>query len=195
MLTPLSPVLKHLDTAVRAAKVLVKTASSDDDVFAIEAGRRVMRLTKKAGADLPTINALISKALKGLAVSAGAAIPAAAVGSYMASKMTESSAAEAQKTRDFIENAALSLAGAGLGLYALHNVDEPPPVGTNDYKMAEFHQEAQQELIEKLATIGAIDAQLDTWVPKDESGQKVAAAMRRLNDGFLIQLLSEVIGA
>lgn len=190
MLTPLSPILKDLDIAVRAASVLSKTASADDET-SLEAGRRVMRLAKKAGADLPTANALISKALKGLAVGAGAAIPAAAIGSYMADRLTASSAAEAQKTRDFLENAALSLAGAGLGLYALNNMDEPQPMGR--YVMASRHKEAQAELVEKLATLGYIDAQLDQWKPESEEGLKLAADVRKLNDGYLVQLLSEIL--
>lgn len=185
--------LNRLDSAVRAANALVKTGSADDDISS-DAGRRVMALAKLAGADIPLATQLLHKALGGLAVGAGAAIPAAALGVYLSDRAQNAAREEAQKTRDFIENAALSLAGAGLGLYALHNLgDGGAP--SYDTKFAAHHQSIQEELVDKLATIGAIDAHLDLWQPKDDGGKKTAAEMRNLNDGYLVRLLSEVIGA
>lgn len=185
--------LNRLDSAVRAASALVKTGSAEDDVSQ-RAGRLVMELSKQAGVEIPLATKVLHKALGGLAVSTGAALPAAALGTYLSDRMGDTAQAESQKTRDFIENAALSLAGAGLGLYALKNLGEGA-APTYDHKFASRHQDIQDELASKLATVGAIDAHLDLWNPEGADGQKTATQMRSLNDGYLVQLLSEVIGA
>jgi hypothetical protein len=131
----------------------------------------IMLFVKTANTEL--VNQFISKALSGLAIGAGVAIPLVAGGSYLANQMADRSEAASEKTWDRISNAALGAAGIGAGLYALNRL-------TGDTKEAGIDEDTINDLMTKIATTVA-----------GEDTKKLAEEVRALNNGYLVTLLAQ----
>jgi hypothetical protein len=117
---------------------------------------------KEAGGKLEAVGDIAKRVFqhpvgKGLGIAAGAAVPAAATGSYLIGRGGE----EARKTTEDVRNKALQVALAtalmGGGLIGLHRLTRP------DGQKAAAHRDEQQ-ILEKLATVGYLDAVLEHQV-------------------------------
>jgi len=141
------------------------------------------------------MNPWVKKILTGLAVGGGAAVPTGMAGSLLLSQAEEKAKRTTADIRNKVLQSALGVAGIGAGLYGLHRLSGGEPVDVNELigKKASDSKSLPDDAIEKLATIGMIDALLDE-VPENVSNdtKKLASEIKILNRGYGIRLLYEL---
>ena len=198
---PLNPRLPIIFESVSTSKRLEKMAQYFQDDPAVVAkvaeakiivDSEIFEMAKEAA----TINSeLLRSALKAGAIGAGAALPVGGAAALLLSH----AGSEARETSDNVRNnillTGLGLAGTGAGMYGLHRLTGGGPIGGSNpgIKQAADQEAELQELTEKLAAVGALDAMLDA-VPMQKLSavaQKMAAGIRALNRGYGVQLLWE----
>lgn len=162
------------------------------------------------------LNPWAKKVLTGMAVGGGAAVPAGLAGSALLGQAEEKAKRTTADIRNKVLQTALGLAGIGGGLYGLHRLGGGEPIGelisrargqdgapdqslvpgqneVPDQKQASNTGVLPDDAIEKLATVGVIDALLDE-VPDNisDDARKLAAEIRILNRGYGVKLLYEI---
>jgi len=178
----LEKIAESKDPALREEATLVKIAV-DAEIFA---------LIKTA------MNPWAKKVLTGMAVGGGAAVPAGLAGTALLHSAEEKAKRTTSDVRNKVLQTALGLAGVGTGLYGLHRLAGGESVGglidkIKGQKSASADNTLPADAIEKLATVGVIEALLDE-VPASVSDEtkKLAAEIRVLNRGYGIKLLYEI---
>lgn len=119
---------------------------------------------------------------KGMAVAAGAAIPAVVAGNAISDHATASA-------RDRALQTGVGLAGLGATMYGLHRL------ANRGQKMASDETEIQTAL-DKLAAVGYLDELLTEIRGKDMSLEmaKLASELRDLNREYGVEILTALVG-
>lgn len=121
---------------------------------------------------------------RGAGYGLGAAIPAAAVGSWLIGRAGEESRKSIEDARNKALQAALGIGGVGAGLLALHRLTSPMNKTSSD----------KQILLEKLATVGFLDSLLENQENnKDEIIKQSAHECRMLNAEHGVHLLQQLL--
>ncbi len=201
----LNPRLITVFESVSTAKRLEKIAEYyHDDAEIVEKvaqarcalDAEIFELAKQAAAPSLLADAARWAALGG-AGALGLGIPGYAVGHALLGKAGREARETADQVRNDVLLAGLGLAGTGAGLYGLHRLTGGAPIGGREApienKQASDNTSELEELTEKLATVGVIDAWLDQLPVEKLSAetQKLAAEIRLLNRGYGVQLLHE----
>ena len=198
-LLPLSIKLGRLNTLVETSHQLEKVAhdyqndtenASQALTLKMELDNLVFDFAKAAGAG--SFIRDVGKSPLGWGVGVG--VPLTLGGSHLINKFYDRGEEATSDIRNKILQTALGTAAIGGGLYGLHRLTGGGPLGGNppETKQAALDQ-LPAEIIEKLATVGLIDALLDQLpktLPADEV--KLAAEIRALNRGYGITLLYEI---
>ncbi len=144
------------------------------------------------------LNPWAKKILTGMAVGGGAALPAGLMGSALLGQAEEKAERTTSDIRNKVLQSALGLAGIGAGLYGLHRLGGGESVGglidkIRGPKQASANSSLPDDAIEKLATVGMIDALMDEVANgvSDET-KKLAAEIKILNRGYGVKLLHEI---
>lgn len=121
---------------------------------------------------------------RGAGYGLGAAIPAAAAGSWLVGRAGEESRKSIEDARNKALQAALGVGGVGAGLLALHRLTSPMNKTSSD----------KQALLEKLATVGFLDSLLGSQENnKDEMIKQSAHECRMLNAEHCVHLLQQLL--
>jgi hypothetical protein len=137
---------------------------------------------------------------KALAWGVGLGVPAAGAGGLLLAKAREDAEAATADIRNKILQSALGVAGIGAGLYGLHRLTGGKPLSLDlggeqePPKQASTNEDAlSEDALQKLATVGAIEALLDDVLPSLEGeAQKLATEVQALNRGYGVELLYEL---
>jgi hypothetical protein len=184
----LDPHLAEISYALDVSALLEKRGCAAEK-RAVDA--RIMEMVKGA-----QVGEIIEQALKGLAISAGAAIPAVLAGKYLLDRAAGHSQEQSEAMWEHINRAALGAAGIGAGLYALNKMTSTPEKAEDDWKQASVNDsEVIADGFQKMATIMDVDAALNA-LPKSLSVQatKLAEDVRALNNSYLVTILREFEG-
>lgn len=173
----------HLNPKIAEIVQLLSAQSPD--------GVRIMNLVKTA--NLAAADSFLQQALKGLAIGGGIAIPSALAGKYLLDQAGQQVRERNEETWDHITKTLLGAAGIGAGVYALSRMGQGPAL--EDEKEAAAEDPVIEELMNKVATTVMIDEMLDSAVSEKMSQdcRKLAEDIRQLNNGYLVELLKEVI--
>lgn len=160
-----------------AAAVLIEKMANDSRVFDT-AKLAAMGMTSIVDAAKP----VMQRVGKGLAYGAGAAIPLAMAGNYVADKATADARNRALET-------GLGLAGIGATMYGLHRATQPKTAADEGANI--------EDALKKLASIGYLDELLsgaceDKGV--SESSKKLATEVRLLNREYGVEILRNLMG-
>lgn len=190
----LTPEFARLYEGLRQSAVLEKVAAALPAEEAAEAllekaatDSRVFDLAKTAalgmGSLLESAKPMAQRAAKGLAYGAGAAVPLAIAGNYVADKATESA-------RNRAIEAGAGLAGIGATMYGLHRATQPKTASSDEEKHL-------KEALKKLASIGYLDELLG-GVSADpevsERSKKLAMEVRLMNREYGVEILRNLMG-
>jgi len=188
-----SDVVKKLHQSVALEKHAQRTKKSDDLLTKTAFDVALFHQIKEAGAAWDPVVRAAQKAMqhpvgRGLAYGAGAAVPAAAAGSYLIGRGGE----EARKTTEDVRNKALQVALAtalmGGGLIGLQRMTRP-----EGQKAASYQND--QIILEKLATVGYLDAVLEHQVKNATTlaERNQADECRLLNAEHGVSLLKQLL--
>ena len=209
MLPKLPPRLVDIFRSVSTSARLEKIAASKNPVVQEKASLVKIAVDAEIFALIKTaMNPWTKKVLTGMAVSGGAAVPAGLTGAALLHGAEEKAQRTTSDIRNKVLQTALGLAGIGTGLYGLHRLSggesvgglidkikgqNPEQVQGQDLKSASDNNALSEDSIEKLATVGVIDALLDE-VPASVSDEtkKLATEIRILNRGYGVRLLYEI---
>jgi hypothetical protein len=175
-----------------------KHAAEGDEVLAAKAlnDLALFEAVKEAAINWGAARELAGKAMqhpvgKGLAYGTGAAIPAAAAGSYLIGRAGD----EARQTTEDVRNKALQTAlgvgAVGAGLYGLHRLTQP----SQEAAPKQASAETDEILLEKLSTVGFLDTLFVEQEKHgaDESVRHEALECRMLNAEHGIDLLKQLL--
>jgi len=220
---PLHPKLSIIHRSAQASKRLEKIAAhytDDAEVLAKLAAAKaaldaeVFALIKRAG----LWGSLGKGVAIGSGVGAGLSVPAYLTGSALFEKGRDTARETAADIRNKVLQGALGVAAAGAGVYGLSNLlskktgggsndfansllggvfggakNTPAPVSSPPQKLAADASAQKLEALEKLATVGAIEAMLDNLPGNiDEETRKHAAEVQVLNRSYGVHLLNEL---
>lgn len=188
----------------------------DDEVLAIKTAHDVhlfdrVKEASRAAALMETLRGLKGTPLaQGLGYGAGAMIPVTAGGAYLLHRGGEEAEQASADLRNKALQAALGIGGIGAGLYALHRFTQPTtqqsihmardprtgamvPMSISMRKQSSV-QEPPETLLEKLATVGFLDAVLEEQEKHaDENVRKDAHECRMLNAEHGVDLLKQLL--
>lgn len=137
-------------------------------------------------------NELGRKALGGMAVGTGVALPAVLGGTYLLDRASDETKETTEDIRNKVLQTALGVGGIGAGLYGLHRLSGGDPISLGE-KRSSYDENHAEELVEKLAAVGLIEDELSQLDKTNlsEDAQKLAAEVMVLNRGYGMQLLYE----
>ena len=217
MVPDLHPRLVEVYRSVSTSTQLEKIAESNDPAVREKAIQVKIAVDAEIFDFIKTaLNPWAKKVLTGMAVGGGASVPAGLTGAALLHGAEEKAKRTATDIRNKVLQTALGLAGIGGGLYGLHRLSGGAPLGelidkvkgqgavpeqpsmqeqsmVPDQKQASDDSALLNDVIEKLATVGIIDALLDE-VPDSVSDEtkKLAAEIKILNRGYGVNLLYEI---
>jgi len=172
-----------------AAGALMNKLAADADIFGM--------IKKSAGWMSQAFQHPLGKAL---AWGVGLGAPIAGAGGLLLAKARNDAEAATADIRNKVLQAALGVAGIGAGLYGLHRLTGGKPLSLNLGETQEPPKQASagedmlpEDALQKLATVGAIEALLDDALPRLEGeAQKLAMEVQALNRGYGVKLLFEL---
>ena len=196
MVPVLHPRLAEVFKSISTSAQLEKIAGSKDPSLQEKAVLAKIAVDAEIFASIKTaMNPWAQKALTGLVVGGGAALPVGLMGTALLGQAEEKAKRTTADIRNKVLQGALGLAGIGAGLYGLHRLSGGEPVNINAMvgKRASDNGVLPVDAIEKLATVGLIDALLDE-VPGNVSDEtkKLASEIKILNRGYGVKLLYEI---
>jgi hypothetical protein len=172
---------------IRKAEVLEKHAATNPDLLDTKVAfdRALFGQLKEAGTAELIQRILANPVGRGAAYGLGAAIPATGAGALLIHQAGEESRKSIEDARNKALQAALGIGGIGAGLYGLHKLTSREKRGDAE----------QQELLEKLATVGYLDEVLEHQIKTAASTEVRVQAQRchALNAEHGIDILKQLL--